>query len=107
MRELSERFGLQVDPAAKVSTLSVGLRQRVEVLKALSHDTRLLILDEPTAVLTPGEIDDLFVVVRDLARKGCAVAVHLAQAARGAVDRRRGHGDPGRSHHRHPARRRG
>ncbi len=73
VRELSERFGLQVDPAAKVSTLSVGLRQRVEVLKALSHDTRLLILDEPTAVLTPGEIDDLFVVVRDLARAGCAV----------------------------------
>jgi ABC-type uncharacterized transport system ATPase subunit/ABC-type uncharacterized transport system permease subunit len=73
VRELSERFGLQVDPTAKVSTLSVGLRQRVEVLKALSHDTRLLILDEPTAVLTPGEIDDLFVVVRELARKGCAV----------------------------------
>jgi ABC-type uncharacterized transport system ATPase subunit/ABC-type uncharacterized transport system permease subunit len=73
VRELSERFGLQVDPTATVSTLSVGLRQRVEVLKALSHDTRLLILDEPTAVLTPGEIDDLFVVVRELARKGCAV----------------------------------
>ncbi len=73
VRELSERFGLQVDPGAKVSTLSVGLRQRVEVLKALSHDTRLLILDEPTAVLTPGEIDDLFVVVRELAGKGCAV----------------------------------
>jgi ABC-type uncharacterized transport system ATPase subunit/ABC-type uncharacterized transport system permease subunit len=70
---LSERFGLQIDPAAQVSTLSVGLRQRVEVLKALSHDTRLLILDEPTAVLTPSESDDLFVVIRSLAEKGCAV----------------------------------
>jgi ABC-type uncharacterized transport system ATPase subunit/ABC-type uncharacterized transport system permease subunit len=70
---LSSRFGLEIDPRAKVSSLSVGLRQRVEVLKALSHDTRLLILDEPTAVLTPGETDDLFVVVRSLAEKGCAV----------------------------------
>jgi ABC-type uncharacterized transport system ATPase subunit/ABC-type uncharacterized transport system permease subunit len=71
--ELSKRFGLEIDPRARVSSLSVGLRQRVEVLKALSHDTRLLILDEPTAVLTPGETDDLFVVVRSLAHKGCAV----------------------------------
>ncbi len=70
---LSERFGLEIDPQAKVSTLSVGLRQRVEVLKALSHDTRLLILDEPTAVLTPGESDELFAVIRSLAAKGCAV----------------------------------
>ncbi|MCU1432433.1 MAG: Ribose import ATP-binding protein RbsA, partial [Actinotalea sp.] len=71
--ELSRRFGLAIDPSARVSSLSVGLRQRVEVLKALSHDTRLLILDEPTAVLTPGETDELFVVVRSLAQKGCAV----------------------------------
>ncbi|WP_225755238.1 ATP-binding cassette domain-containing protein [Actinotalea sp. Marseille-Q4924] len=70
---LSKRFGLVVDPTARIATLSVGLRQRVEVLKALSHDTRLLILDEPTAVLTPGEADELFAVIRSLARKGCAV----------------------------------
>ncbi len=70
---LSEKFGLAIDPKAKVSSLSVGLRQRVEVLKALSHDTRLLILDEPTAVLTPKETDELFVVVRGLAEQGCAV----------------------------------
>ena len=71
--DLSVRFGLAIDPSARVSTLSVGLRQRVEVLKALSHDTRLLILDEPTAVLTPGETDELFLVMRSLAEKGCAV----------------------------------
>jgi ABC-type uncharacterized transport system ATPase subunit/ABC-type uncharacterized transport system permease subunit len=73
VRSLSEQFGLAIDPRATVYTLSVGLRQRVEVLKALSHDTRLLILDEPTAVLTPSESDDLFAVIRGLAKKGCAV----------------------------------
>jgi len=73
VRSLSDSFGLVIDPTATVSTLSVGLRQRVEVLKALSHDTRLLILDEPTAVLTPSESDDLFVVIRSLAQKGCAI----------------------------------
>lgn len=73
VRELSQRFGLALTPTDIVENLSVGERQRVEVLKALSHDTRLLILDEPTAVLTPSEVDDLFVVVRDLAKNGCAV----------------------------------
>lgn len=73
VRELSSEYGLEIDPTAEVSTLSVGLRQRVEILKALSHDTQLLILDEPTAVLTPSEADDLFVVVHDLAAKGRAI----------------------------------
>ena len=71
--ELSEKFGLAIDPTEIVQDLSVGERQRVEILKALSHDTRLLILDEPTAVLTPAEADELFVVVHELAAKGCAV----------------------------------
>lgn len=71
--ELSKQFGLEIDPHAKVASLSVGQRQRVEVLKALSHDTRLLILDEPTAVLTPGETDELFAVMRSLAEQGCAI----------------------------------
>lgn len=71
--KLGKQFGMEVNPKAKVSSLSVGLRQRVEVLKALSHDTRLLILDEPTAVLTPAEAVEMFGVVRGLAEKGCAV----------------------------------
>ncbi|WP_416444105.1 ATP-binding cassette domain-containing protein [Leucobacter sp. HNU] len=73
VRELSGRFGLAIDPTDVIEDLSVGERQRVEILKALSHDTRLLILDEPTAVLTPAEADELFVVVRQLADRGCAV----------------------------------
>ncbi|GAA1826976.1 hypothetical protein GCM10009836_00750 [Pseudonocardia ailaonensis] len=70
---LSAELGLHVDPREKVEDLSVGERQRVEIVKALSHDTRLLILDEPTAVLTPSESDELFVVIRGLAARGCAV----------------------------------
>jgi len=73
VRELSEQFGLEIDPHDVVEDLSVGERQRVEILKALSHDTRLLILDEPTAVLTPAEADELFIVIRQLAERGCAV----------------------------------
>ncbi len=71
--QLSARFGLEVDPTEITSELSVGELQRVEVLKALSHETRLLVLDEPTAVLTPSETDDMFVVIRDLAKAGVAV----------------------------------
>ncbi|QYM75875.1 ATP-binding cassette domain-containing protein [Leucobacter luti] len=73
VRELAERFGLAIDPDDRVEDLSVGERQRVEILKALSHDTRLLILDEPTAVLTPAEAGELFIVVRQLAERGCAI----------------------------------
>jgi ABC-type uncharacterized transport system ATPase subunit/ABC-type uncharacterized transport system permease subunit len=73
VQELSERFGLPIDPKARIADLSVGARQRVELIKALSHDTRILILDEPTAVLTPSETDELFVVIRGLAAAGCAV----------------------------------
>jgi simple sugar transport system ATP-binding protein len=68
--ELAGRHGLAVDPDATVGTLSVGVRQRVEILKALYRRARVLILDEPTAVLTPQERDGLFVVLRRLAAEG-------------------------------------
>ncbi len=70
IRELSAAYGLQVDPAAPVWTLPVGVRQRVEIIKALYRGAALLILDEPTAVLTPQEVDDLFVTLRRMTRDG-------------------------------------
>ena len=71
--ELSKKYGLEVDPAARVEDLSVGLQQRVEILKALYRGARLLILDEPTAVLTPQEARGLFDIVRTLVKDGAAV----------------------------------
>ena len=68
--ELSEAHGLAVDPSAEVWKLSVGERQRVEILKALYRDAELLVLDEPTAVLTPQEVDDLFVILRRMTDGG-------------------------------------
>jgi len=73
VEQLSERFGLQVDPRERIAELSVGLQQRVEILKALYRGARLLILDEPTAVLTPQEIEGLFTIVRALVAEGKAV----------------------------------
>ena len=71
--ELSERFGLTVDPTALVRTLSVGLKQRVEILKALAVDARILILDEPTAVLSPQEVEGFFTILRKLQADGRAI----------------------------------
>ena len=73
VRELSERYGLEVDPAATVAGLSVGLQQRVEILKTLYRGARLLILDEPTAVLAPQEAQRFFEIVRALVGEGKAV----------------------------------
>ncbi|MEM9627927.1 MAG: ABC transporter ATP-binding protein [Pseudomonadota bacterium] len=70
---LVETFGLAVDPDAPVRSLSVGERQRVEILKALYRDSRVLILDEPTAVLTPGETEQLFRTLKALTADGLAV----------------------------------
>ncbi len=69
----SNRFGLSVDPNALVRTLSVGLKQRVEILKALAIDARILILDEPTAVLSPQEVDGFFAILRTLQNDGISI----------------------------------
>lgn len=66
-------YGLVVDPDARVSTLSVGERQRVEILKALYRDARILILDEPTAVLTPQEADNLFATLKAITERGLSI----------------------------------
>ena len=71
--DLSERYGLRVDPGATVEDLPVGVQQRVEILKALVREARVLILDEPTAVLTPGETEELFRIMRELRSSGRAI----------------------------------
>src|ERR1700746_3475905 len=73
VRELSERYGLQVNPDALVEDLPVGVQQRVEIIKALLRDASVLILDEPTAVLTPSETEDLFRVMRELRAGGRSI----------------------------------
>jgi len=71
--ELGRRFGFEVDPAVKVGSLSVGWQQRVEILKALYREARILVLDEPTAVLTPQETEEIFAVLRRLAGAGHSI----------------------------------
>jgi simple sugar transport system ATP-binding protein len=71
--ELSERYGLKVDPAARVWELSIGEQQRVEILKALFRGARILLLDEPTAVLTPQESEELFATLRSMREKGHSI----------------------------------
>jgi simple sugar transport system ATP-binding protein len=73
MNDLCKQYGMKVDPRAYVWQLAVGEQQRVEILKALYRGASLLILDEPTAVLTPQEVDDLFVTFRQMARDGHAL----------------------------------
>ncbi len=72
---LAERYALPVDPRARVGHLSVGAQQRVEILKVLHRGARVLILDEPTAVLTPEEVDELFVVLRALQADGVSIVL--------------------------------
>ena len=74
--ELSEKYGLHVDPDAKIEDITVGMQQRTEILKMLYRDNEILIFDEPTAVLTPQEIDELMQIMRNLSAEG--KSVHLA-----------------------------
>jgi general nucleoside transport system ATP-binding protein len=73
VREISERFGLAVNPTAKVEDISVGQEQRVEILKALYRGAEILILDEPTAVLTPQEAGELFGIIKSLQAEGTSI----------------------------------
>lgn len=89
VRELSERHHLQVDPDAKVEDLPVGIQQRVEILKALARDAKILILDEPTAVLTPQETDHLMEVMRSLKQQGTSLVFisHKLREVRAVADK--------------------
>ena len=70
---LSEKYGLKVDPDAKIEDITVGMQQRVEILKMLYRDNEILIFDEPTAVLTPQEIDELMGIMKELAKEGKSI----------------------------------
>lgn len=73
VQELSERYGLKVDPRAKIQDISVGMQQRVEILKTLYRGADILILDEPTAVLTPQEIKELTQIMKSLIKEGKSI----------------------------------
>ncbi len=89
VRRLSERYHLEVDPDAVIEDLPVGVQQRVEILKALANDAKYLIFDEPTAVLTPQEIDELIEVMRSLRDDGKAIVfiTHKLREVRAIADK--------------------
>jgi len=89
VREISERFGFDVDPDALVDDLPVGVQQRVEIIKALSRDARVLVFDEPTAVLTPQETDELMAIMRQLKESGTSIVfiTHKLREVREVADR--------------------
>lgn len=89
VREISERFGFDIDPDARVEDLPVGAQQRVEILKALSRDAKVLVLDEPTAVLTPQETDELMQIMRDLASDGTSIVfiTHKLREVKAVADK--------------------
>jgi simple sugar transport system ATP-binding protein len=89
VREISDRYGLKVDPDARIEDLAVGTQQRVEILKALYQGARVLILDEPTAVLTPQEVRELFAVIQSLVDEGLSVVfiTHKLEEVMAVADR--------------------
>lgn len=89
VKEISDRFGFHVDPDALVEDLPVGVQQRVEIIKALSRDARVLVFDEPTAVLTPQETDELMAIMRQLKHSGTSIVfiTHKLREVREVADR--------------------
>lgn len=89
IKALSERYGLAVDPSAKVADISVGAQQRVEILKTLYRGADILIFDEPTAVLTPSEIDELMTILKNLVKEGKSIILitHKLDEIRAVSDR--------------------
>ncbi|MFP7759691.1 ABC transporter ATP-binding protein [Marisediminicola sp. LYQ134] len=89
VREISARFGFDLDPDALVGDLPVGVQQRVEIIKALSRDARVLVFDEPTAVLTPQETDELMAIMRQLKESGTSIVfiTHKLREVREVADR--------------------
>jgi ABC-type uncharacterized transport system ATPase subunit len=89
VREIADRFGFQVDPDAVVGDLPVGVQQRVEIIKALSRDAKVLVFDEPTAVLTPQETDELMAIMRQLKAEGTSIVfiTHKLREVREVADR--------------------
>jgi general nucleoside transport system ATP-binding protein len=89
IKELSERYGLDVDPNAKIEDVSVGMQQRVEILKMLYRDAEVLIFDEPTAVLTPQEIQDLITIMENLRQEGKSIILitHKLKEIKAVADR--------------------
>jgi ABC-type uncharacterized transport system ATPase subunit len=89
VREISDRFGFDVNPDALVEELPVGVQQRVEIIKALSRDAKVLVFDEPTAVLTPQETDELMAIMRQLKASGTSIVfiTHKLREVREVADR--------------------
>jgi general nucleoside transport system ATP-binding protein len=89
VREISDRFGFDVDPDAMVEDLPVGVQQRVEIIKSLARDAKVLVLDEPTAVLTPQETDELMDIMRGLAKSGTSIVfiTHKLREVKAVADK--------------------
>jgi general nucleoside transport system ATP-binding protein len=89
VREISNRFGFNVDPDALVEDLPVGVQQRVEIIKSLARDAKVLVLDEPTAVLTPQETDELMGIMKDLAKSGTSIVfiTHKLREVKAVADK--------------------